>query len=148
MMTSSPRPTPRAFRMAHMAIRPRRKWTPFAMDAAASAAGAALAAETGEQTLSSIEPPNAIADVVDVIVGQGHIHGQHQHPREQAVRVRQRLGEAEALQVVNGLAAPLDESSDSAVFQSLFEAVPAVGFDLVVLEDIEVVGVAIFDILD
>lgn len=53
------------------------------------------------------------------------------------------LGEAEVLEMVNGLAAPLYERSDSVVFQVLFEAVPIVGFDLVVLIDIEMIGVGV-----
>src|ERR1022692_3479959 len=108
MMTSSPRPIPKAFRIAHCATRPRRKWTPLAI-AGAGACAAPLTGETAEQTLFSIEPPNVVADVGDVIAGDGHIHGQHEKPFKEPVREWEGLGEAEVLQVMDGLPAPLDE---------------------------------------
>src|ERR1022692_4051276 len=121
MMTSSPRPIPKAFRIAHCATRPRRKWTPFVYAAAGSCA-AALPGETAEQALSSIEPPNVVADVGDVIVGDGHIHGQHKEPFEEPVREGEVLGEAEFLKLVDRLPAPLDQRPDAVLLQEIGRA--------------------------
>src|SRR5438132_13727317 len=85
----------------------------------------------------AIEGLDGRGDVAHVVVAEGQVQRQHQAALEEALGARQRRLQAERLVLVHRLAAPLDQRADAALLQVLAELVAPLGFDLVVLEDVE-----------
>ena len=54
-----------------------------------------------------------------------------------------RLREAQFAQLMDGLAAPLNQRANAPVFQMLLQTVAALGFDFVVLVNVEVIVIAV-----
>ena len=90
-----------------------------------------------------VEGANRIANVMQVIIGERHVHGDHQHAREQPVGVRKMLREAESLHLVHGLTTPLDKRADAAILQVLLKIVTLFGLDFVILVDVKVIGIGV-----
>ena len=83
------------------------------------------------------------AHVVDVVIPERGVHRQHEQPCEQRLGVGQILREPELAELMDGLSAPLDQRSDAVLLQVGFQRVALLGFDLVVLKDIEVVRIIV-----
>ena len=90
-----------------------------------------------------VEGANRIAHVIQVIIGERHVHGDHQHTRAQPVGVGQMLREVESLHLMHGLTAPLNQRADAAILQVQLEIVALFGLDFVILIDIEVIGIGV-----
>src|SRR4051794_15259153 len=71
--------------------------------------------------LTTVELPNARADVVNVVGADHHVHGEHQAPLEESVGVREVAFQAECRELVDRLAAPLDDGAHAAVGKELTE---------------------------
>ena len=78
-----------------------------------------------------------------ILVREGSVHGQHQTAGEHALDVGQADLEAQLLELVDGLAAPLDQRPDPVLLEISLQVVAAIGLDLIVLEHVEVVRVAV-----
>ena len=79
-----------------------------------------------------------IADIFDIIISQRHIHRKHKHALEQPFRKGQRLRESQLPELVHRLAAPLEQGTNPILLQKGTEFIPLLGFDLIVLEYVEV----------
>ena len=62
--------------------------------------------------LVSVEGADGFAHILEIILRDRHVHRQHEHALELTVGSRQVLGEAECLEMMDGLAAPLDKGAD------------------------------------
>ena len=88
------------------------------------------------------ELANRAGDVVDIVVADGEVHGQHEAALEQTLSVREAYLEAEGRELMHRLPTPLHHGADSALLQELSKRVTALSLDLVVLEGVEMGGVA------
>ena len=69
--------------------------------------------------LIPVEPLDAVAHVLHILIRKCHIHRQHEHSSEQPVGIWQVLCEPKRFQLVDGLATPLDQRADPVLSQIL-----------------------------
>jgi hypothetical protein len=71
-----------------------------------------------------MELPDAVADILDLVVRERCVHGQQKTTREQSVRKWEiYICETQAIKLVNGLACPLNDRADTLFFQLFTQAV-------------------------
>src|SRR5687767_10142221 len=91
-----------------------------------------------------MELPDAVANVLDLLVCKGGIHRQQKATREQPVRKWEIYTcETQAIKLVHRFPGPLDDRADTVLFQLCTQLVAPPGLDLVVLIDVEVVRVTV-----
>src|SRR3990172_936831 len=91
-----------------------------------------------------IEIADAFANISDIVVAERGVHRQHNEFFEHLLGVRESLRKAELVELVYGLATPLDQRAHSSLFQIFAEFVTVGSLQLVILIDVEVSRVGVW----
>src|ERR1039458_7235534 len=94
-------------------------------------------------SLCLAESPNARADVIHVLQCDHRIQRQHQTSAKEALRLRQRHAELESGKLVDCLPTPLHQCTNAVRGQIGAQSITVIGLNLIVLEDVEMIRVAI-----
>src|SRR6185437_14139073 len=97
----------------------------------------------GDLLSGGIEIGDRFRNPVHVLIAEGHVHGQHEETAKQGVGARQLLSEPQGAALMHRVSTPLNEHPDSASFKMGAQPITVFGLDFVILENIEVVRVAI-----
>ncbi len=90
-----------------------------------------------------VELPDGVTNAHYIIICERSIHGQHEATGEHALSVRQADRKTEFLELMHGLAAPLNQGADAVLLEIGPQVITPVSFAFIVLVDVEMIGVAV-----
>jgi hypothetical protein len=91
-------------------------------------------------SLAAVESANLGGDIVHLGVAERRIHGKKETTPEQQFGARKKTLETEGRELMDSGAAPLDDGFYAVGFKVLPQFIAMFGFDLIVLENIEMIG--------